>query len=203
VPDEQEEEATPAAPATEPRKPLFTPPNVRKDLRSLPALFRERRLLWLPVILLVVGFALTYLTYAEQIPAELAGPVELYIQFFFVPYGLFTFFIAGFIAPRSAYLIGLLLGLLNGLLWTVLIYIGTTLPTVEPAEPLPPVDPFTASSQVVLVAVLYGMLAAAFASWYRNFLRQMQERGRQRRADREAQERAKRREERRASRRGT
>jgi threonine/homoserine/homoserine lactone efflux protein len=160
-------------------------------------------LLWLPVVLLLVGFALTYLTYLEQIPADLAGPVELYIQFFFVPYGLFTFFIAGFIAPRAAYLIGFLLGLLNGLLWTILIFVGTTLPTLQdPTEPAPVVDPITAAGQVVLVAMLYGTLAAAFASWYRNFLRQMQERGRQRRADREAQERAKRREERHAARRG-
>jgi hypothetical protein len=199
---DEQSEAQPAA--AEPRKPLFSPPNVRADLRALPGLFRTRKLLWLPVVLLLVGFALTYLTYLEQIPADLAGPVELYIQFFFVPYGLFTFFIAGFIAPRAAYLIGFLLGLLNGLLWTILIYFGTTLPTLQPdpAEPAPVVDPMTAASQVVLVAVLYGTLAAAFASWYRNFLRQMQERGRQRRADREAQERAKRREERHAARRG-
>ncbi len=202
--EQDETEAATEAP-TQPRKPLFTPPNVRADLRALPGLFRERKLLWLPVGLLVVGFVLTYLTYLGQIPPELAGPVEIYIQFFFVPYGLFTFFIAGFIAPRAAYLVGLLMGVFNGLLWTVLIYVGTTLPALpqDPAEPIAPVEPFTASTQVILVASLYGLLAAAFAAWYRNFLRQMQERGRQRRADREAQEKARRRDERRAARRST
>jgi hypothetical protein len=195
------EEATQAAPAEEPRRPLFTPPNLREDIRFLPQMFRTRKLLWVPVLLLLVGFLLTYLAYLEQIPAELAAPVELYIQFFFVPYGLFTFFIGGFLAPRASYLVGFLLGLLNGVLWSILIFFGTTLPTAAPDPTQPVADPGTAASQVLLVAVLYGTLAAAFAAWYRNFLRQMQERGKQRRADREAQERAKRRDERRAAKR--
>lgn len=158
----------------------------------------------MPVALLLVGFVLAYLLYVEVVPADLVELAGLYIQFFFWPTGLFTFFIAGFLAPRAAYLIGFLLGVLNGLLWAVLIYFGTTLPvSVEPTEPAAPTDPFTAAMNVFVVSILTGTLAAAFAAWYRNFLRQMQERGKQRRAEREAQERAKRRDERRAARRGT
>lgn len=156
----------------------------------------------MPFILLLVGFGLTYLTYIEQLPAGLVGLAETYIQFFFVPYGLMTFFIGGFLAPRASYLIGFLLGVVDGGLWAILIFIGTTLPAPsgEAAVATTAVD---AATQVMLIAVLYGTLAAAFAAWYRSFLRDMQERGRQRRAEREAQERAKRRDERRAAKRPT
>lgn len=195
------DEAVEETPAEEPRKPFFTMPNIREDILVLPSLFRTRKLLWVPVILLLVGFGLNYAGFMELIPLDLVPIVDLYSQFFFVPFGLFTFFLGGFLAPRASYLVGFLLGLLNGLLWTILIFIGTSLPAAT-GTTAPSGDPGQAAIEVTLIAVLYGTFAAAFAAWYRNFLRQMQERGKQRRADREAQEKAKRREERRSVRRG-
>jgi hypothetical protein len=182
----------------QPRRQLFATPRLREDIRYLPTMFRERKLLWVPVIVLLVGFALTYVAYLGQLPAGLADMADLYIQFFFVPYGLFTFFIGGYLAPRASYLVGFLLGVLNGVLWSVLIFIGTSLP-VQPDAP--PQEPTAAAIQVVGIAVLYGTLAAAFAGWYRNFLRGMRERGQQRRQERELAERAKRRQERQEARR--
>jgi len=190
-------EAAPLAPpAEEPRKPLFVMPNILEDIRLLPQMFLTRRLLWVPVLMLLAGFVLAYFYYNEAIPPDLRWPVELYIQLFFFPQALFTFFLGGFLAPRASYLVGFLLGLLNGLLWVVLV-IGLSV------QVAPDVPNDELATNFVMIGVLYGTLAAAFAAWYRNFLRGMQERGKQRRAEREAQERVKQREERRAARRGT
>jgi hypothetical protein len=195
--DDQLEES---APAQEQRPPLFKIPNVVEDLRSLPAMFATRRALWIPVILLLVGAVLVYAYSAGFIPAGLEGPVSMYIQFFFVPYGLFTFFLGGFLAPRAAYLVGFLLGLLDGLLWAGLILIERTgVPGSEATAAVGSAE----MVQIFVYALVYGTLAAAFAGWYRNFLRRMSEQGRARRADREAQERIRRREEKRTARRPT
>lgn len=191
---EPEEEVAPETLVQEPRPPLFTPPRVREDLRALPGMFRTRRALWIPVIILLVGFVATFAFYRDMVPAELAGPVEMYIQFFFFPQALFTFFLAGFLAPRASYLVGLLLGLFNAALWAILIFgLGVA---IEPG-----IDPYVVASNFLLIGVLYGTLAAAFAAWYRNFLRRMSDRGRARRAELEARERARRRDERRTARR--
>lgn len=173
-------------------------PDVRADLIALPGLFRTRRALWIPVLMLLVGFALMNLIFAGVLSEEIAGVAGLYVQFFFVPYGLFTFFIGGFLAPRASYLVGLLLGLLNGLLWTILIFLGSAVPTTGDVVAAP-ADPATEALRVTAIAVVYGTLAAAFAAWYRDFLRGMQERGRARRAEQELKEKARRREERRTT----
>ena len=193
-PDDPAEEA--AEPAPEPRQPLFTPPRFREDVRLLPEIFRTRRALWIPVILLIVGFFATLAFYRGWLPESVAGPVELYIQFFFFPQALFTFFLAGFLAPRASYLVGFLLGLLNGVLWAILI-VGLGIAVI--AE----MDPLLVAGNFLVIGVVYGTLSAAFAAWYRNFLRRMSNRSRASRAQREAQERARRRDERRAQRRPT
>jgi signal transduction histidine kinase len=183
-------------PAERPR--LFRMPNVREDLLALPTIFLTRRLLWLPLLLLVVGFGLTMML--PGLVAEVAAIADLYIQFFFVPPALFTFFIAGFVAPRASYLVGLIYGLIAGVMWsTIIVTSGLTLATGEPATTTS--DAGGVFMQMLLVGALYGTLAAAFAAWYRDFLRGMQERGKARRADQEAKERAKRRDERQEARR--
>jgi hypothetical protein len=200
VDEDLEDNAAPdESTAEQPRRPLFRLPDVRADLLALPAMFRTRRALWLPVLMMLVGFALMYLIYANVLIADLENLAALYVQFFFVPFGLFTFFIGGFLAPRASYLVGLLLGVLNGVLWTILIFIGSSVPTTGEVTG-PPLDPVGQASQVFGIAIVYGTLAAAFAAWYRDFLRGMQERGRARRAEQESKEKARRREERRTTR---
>jgi hypothetical protein len=192
--DREPVETQPEPAAEEPRQPIFTPPRFREDVRLLPQLFRTRRALWIPVIILLVGFVLTFAFYRGMVPVELAVPVEMYIQFFFFPQALFTFFLAGFLAPRASYLIGFLMGVLNAALWAVLLF-GLDIAFEAGMEPT------MVAANFLMIGVIYGTLAAAFAAWYRNFLRRMSERGRARRAAREAEERARRRDERRSARR--
>jgi len=192
--DEQlEDEPETAAPAARPA--LFQIPKIRDDISALPAMFRTRRLLWLPFGLLIVGFFLALGIYG--IPADLQPLVALYLQFFFVPEGLFIYFIAGFLAPRGSYLVGLMIGALSGVLYSIAILV--TLPAGS--DPSVVTEAQAVAVRSLIYGPVLGMFAGGFAAWYRNFLRNMQESGNKRRADKEAQGRAKRRDERQEARR--
>jgi len=114
--DEDDSTATAANP---PRKPFFTFPDIRADVRGLPDIFRSRRLLWIPFILLAVGFVLVLIQSA--LPVEIQPWVAFYVQYFVLPQSLFTYFIGGFLAPRASYLIGTMLGLATGLGWAIVL----------------------------------------------------------------------------------
>lgn len=170
---------------------MFKMPNFREDIRALPQMMLTRKLLWLPLLLLFIGTALVLML--PGLSGEPLALADLFLQFFYIPPALFTFFVAGFIAPRASWLIGLLYGLVAGVLWFIAFIPPSLVST-----------PTSFATQLFLLLVngaLYGTLAAAFAAWYRDFLRGMQERGRARRADQEANERAKRRDERQEARR--
>ena len=198
VEEEEEIEEQAPAEATQPeRKPLFKMPNFREDVRALPSIIRSKPILFLPLALLVGGLAL--LLILPALSPDIAGLAGYYIQFFFAPPALFTFFIAGFLAPRASYLIGFIYGLIAAAMWSAAVLIGGNGPITptEPGAPAPaPVDPVIVVVNLFAYGVLYGTLAAALASWYRDFLRGIQERGRARRADKEVDERARRREQR-------
>ena len=185
--DDEEEEVEEAAtdqPQPE-RRSLFKLPNVREDLRALPSIFLSRRMLWLPLVLLVVGLGLQL--GGGALSPDLQSLAFYYIQFFFLPPALFTFFLAGFLAPRASYLVGFLTGVAAGIVW----FIGL----VDPVT-VPDTSTFLTTFAYLLVSgIIYGTLAAALAAWYRDFLRGMQERGRQRRAQQETLVRAKRKDE--------
>lgn len=183
--DDASEDAQPAR-----RPSMFQMPNVLEDIRALPSIFRSRRLIWLPFILVAIGFLLALVIYG--VPVEFQPWVALYLQFFFVPQGLFAYFIAGFVAPRASYLLGGMLGLMSGIMYGTALIV--TLPPDTDAVVRASVESVALSSPVM--GGILGTFAGGFAAWYRNFLRGMQQSGAQRRADREARERAKRREER-------
>lgn len=187
------DETTATATATPPaeRQRMFKMPNFREDIRALPTILRTRKLLWLPLLLLVIGTGIVLVL--PSLTAEPLALADLYLQFFYVPPALFTFFIAGFIAPRASWLIGLLYGVIAGFLWFIAF--------IPPSLVTTPTAFATQLFLLIMNGALYGTFAAAFAAWYRDFLRGMQERGRARRADQEANERAKRRDERQEARR--
>ena len=187
-----EEASVASTPAARPK--MFQLPDFREDIRALPTVFRTRRLVWLPFGLVLIGFILRLLIFG--MPVELQTWVVLYLEFFFVPQGLFAYFIAGFLAPRASYLVGGLLGVLSGALYAI-----AELATAALGTNIPMADAATGIVYSAFVGMILGTFAGGFAAWYRNFLRQMQDNGRRRRADKEAQERAKRRAERQESRR--
>jgi hypothetical protein len=181
------------------RSSMLKLPDFRGDIAALPSMFRTRRLLWLPFVLLLAGFidALVF----PGLPLEMQQIAFLYIQYFLVPQALFTYFIGGFLAPRASYLVGLLLGVVNGLLWIVIFTLGASMGLGLGA--FAGVDVSRDGIGAFSTAVILGTFAAGFAGWYRDFLRQMQERGKTRRADQEVKARELRRAERQETRRSS
>jgi hypothetical protein len=162
------------------RGQLFQWPDVRADVRALPSMFRTKRLLWLPFVLVAVGFVLA-MTFT-MLPTQIQQWALLYFQYFFAPQALFTYFIGGFLAPRASYLIGLILGAITGVLWSIVLLAntvgGTDLVTSTG-------DLASTIGTVLLASIILGMFAAGFAGWYRDFLRGMQTRSRERQIQRE------------------
>jgi hypothetical protein len=175
------------------RKPLFKMPNIREDIRLLPSIFRSKPILFLPLGLFAVGLVLFVMIANNSLAPEVANIAGYYIQFFFAPPALFTFFIAGFFAPRASYLVGFIYGLIAGVVWSIAILVVGSAQATDPTQPaVAPADPPILVLNMLVIGILYGTLAAALASWYREFLHGMQERGKQRRVEREVDERAKR-----------
>jgi hypothetical protein len=172
------------------RKPLFKMPNIREDVRLLPSIVRSKPILLLPLALFLGGLIVFMML--PQLPVDIQGLAGYYIQFFFAPPALFTFFIAGFFAPRASYLIGFIYGLIAGVIWSIAIVTVGSVQTTDSAVPATTENLPLLIGNMMVIGILYGTLAASLASWYRDFLRGMQERGKQRRADKEVDERAKR-----------
>lgn len=186
----------PPAETTE-RSSFFKIPNVREDIAAVPDMFRTKRLLWLPFVLLLASFFVAVSGPFDRIDPSISGLLAIFVSMVFRPDGLITFLIGGFLAPRASYLIGALLGVENAVLWGILLSVrsdlfSTTGPNGEPAG-----NPWV----YIPYALVVGPLAAAFAAWYRSFLNRMGSQGRDRRAAREAELAKKRREEKRAAKR--
>lgn len=181
-------------PEPEPSRPsMFRMPDFREDIRVLPQMFRTRRILWLPFVLLLVTFVLALLWIQGVLPEDLGWFVSLAVELLLRPTGLFVFFIGGFLAPRASYLVGAILGVVDGLLWALLGFLvpGSTVTPEGQLETTGPALTITDAIVFILVAVVVGILAASFAAWYRNFLRTSQERARQNRILRDQQRAAK------------
>lgn len=190
--DSLEIEETPDEPAQ--RSSLFRIPNVREDIASIPDMFRTRRLLWLPFVLLLASFVVALTLHFDETDNEF---LALFVQMALFPQGLIVFLLAGFLAPRASYLVGFLLGVIDALLLLVLFGVVRGQETVASAGDQAPVG----LAIFVGYAVVVGPLAAAFAAWYRSFLNRMGSQGRERRMAREAEQAKKRREEKRAAKR--
>jgi len=185
---------------------MFRMPDIREDLRTFPGMLAHSPKVWIPFVMLIVSFVLAVLltqgttipggTFTSIFPTGIEGIVSLYVELTLPPTALFVFFIGGFLAPRSSYLVGATLGLLDGILWSVLFLIS---PSAQPGAAGRLVQPSDIVA-IILVAMFVGILAAGFASWYRNFLRSSQERARQNRMAREQQQRVKAKEDARAAR---
>ncbi|MBA2255061.1 MAG: hypothetical protein H0W07_08110 [Chloroflexi bacterium] len=169
--------------AEQPGRRGFRLPDFRADIAAVPTLFRTRKRLFVPFLLVLAGFLLTLAQNQGLFVDATSGPIVATItQLTLDPRSLLVFFLIGFLAPRASYIFGFLLGVFNALLLTILLAMSASGPNVNPA------DATTVMVNLSFQAVLMGTIMAAFAAWYRNFLRGSQERGRRARAEREAKQ---------------
>ena len=132
------------------------PINVRADLMALPKLVTDKAL-FVPVAITVGSTALVLTAGATNFASAL-----LYTYFIQSP-AIGGVFLAGFLAPRASWLLGVIVGLLSAACYTVVILSGVL------------GTPSQAAMQDVIVAAfvlspVLGGLFAAGAAWYRRFL---------------------------------
>ena len=163
---------------------MLAMPDIRADLKALPGVFKKP-LVWAPFGLLLIAFVLELARQGGALPeGQVTDLGTLYVQLTLPPTSLFVFFIGGFVADRSSYLVGAILGAFDALLITILVLIAPeeTLDgsgITEVAEGLVPLWG---------IAIFVGIFAAGFAAWYKRFLRSSQERARANKAIREKEQ---------------
>ena len=176
----------------------FAMPDVVADIKALPQVFRKP-LVWVPFGMLVLAFVLVLLIVDEALPEGAVGDIAgLYVSLTLPPTSLFVFFIGGFVATRASYLVGAILGAFDALLLTILYVMAPSLSSNTQLQNTGLTATQEQGATVTLesllplwgIAILVGILAAAFAAWYKRFLRSSQERAKVNRALRE-QEQAK------------
>ena len=174
----------------------FAMPDVLADIKALPQVFRKP-LVWVPFGMLLLAFVLVLLIVDEALPegavSDIAG---LYVSLTLPPTSLFVFFIGGFVAIRASYLVGAILGAFDALLLTILYVMAPSLSSNAQLQNSGLTATQEQGATVTLesllplwgIAILVGILAAAFAAWYKRFLRSSQERAKVNRALREQEQ---------------
>jgi hypothetical protein len=155
----------------------FRPLDIRSDLRALPRLVRHRAL-WIPVLLTVVSAGLFIAVQpGETLATAQCGldrpggclPVlaTFLFQYFIVTPAIGGVFIAGFMAPRASWLLGLIVGTVAATAYSFLVlggYIG--LAPDAATQPLAQDVVFAA----FIMSPIVGSFFASTAAWYRRFL---------------------------------
>jgi hypothetical protein len=166
--------ATPAAPRPSLMaafRASFRPLDLTGDLRALPKLLLHWSF-WGPAALTIVT-TVVYIVSAQGRTVDSASDtwwvvVNLAFQMFVfpLPAPAGSAFIAGFGAPRAAWLIGLLIGVLAAACFAVII--GSVSASLTSSDTT--VDVSTYALQGFLVAPVGASLFAAAAAWYKRFL---------------------------------
>jgi hypothetical protein len=177
-----EPSATPTAVATATAKPApgpdarrsigsafreaFRPVDLRSDLSALPRLLRHRAF-WIPVLLTLASLVAFIVVRPEGRNDILSILTVFLFQYFIVTPAIGGVFIAGFMAPRASWLLGVLVGLVAAVCYSFLVlngYVG-----VAPTE-----GTASIARDVVIAAFIMSPIVGAFfastAAWYRRFL---------------------------------
>jgi hypothetical protein len=137
------------------------PLHVRSDLAALPWIARHTHALWVPILIVLVSTVTTAATGASDLFTGL-----LFTYFVVFP-AIGGVFIAGFLAPRASWLVGIIVGLVSALCYVLLGLSGRL--------PAPFAEQFNANavgaavSSFIYSPVMGGFFGAG-AGWYRRFL---------------------------------
>ena len=172
---ERRPEAAPARPAQAKRgeaqpagRPGFTtafrqayrPPHVREDILALPSLVRTRG--FLAAIGMVIVGAAVVLAFPNYTGSRFAWELLVWPGSALAPQ-----LVAGFFAPRASYLLGLLVGILQGIVFTIFL---TQFSNRLGGVAVTPDQVGNLLSVSFLTGPISGALFAAAAAWYRRFL---------------------------------
>jgi hypothetical protein len=139
----------------------FRPLDIRGDLMALPTIAIRSKALWVPLLLVV----------ASTVAFAITQGADLVTQFMFAYFvqtpAIGGVFLAGFLAPRASWLLGLIVGLASAVCYSALIL--TVFGAVVDASQVQGLAQDAIISAFVLSPVMGAFFAAA-AAWYRRFL---------------------------------
>jgi hypothetical protein len=137
----------------------YHPPKLREDLQHLPMLLRSRA--FLGAVALILAGAVAVLAFPNYTGSRFALELLIWPGSALAPQ-----LVAGFFAPRASYLLGLIVGFIQGIVFSIFVTQFSTQTGIGlPADQLTNV--FTVS---FLSGPVTGSLFAAAAAWYRRFL---------------------------------
>ena len=141
------------------------PVDARGDLRALPGLVTNKAL-WVPVLLTVASTVLV-LVIGLNGPSTLSSLAALLYTYFVQAPAIGGVFIAGFLAPRASWLLGVVVGLVSAVCYSAILISSMASGGVG--------APTEAQARDVIISAFFlspvmGGLFAAGAAWYRRFL---------------------------------
>ena len=140
----------------------FRPMHVREDVAALPWIATHTHALWLP-LLITIGSTVFLIATGGQ------GSIGQFMFAYFIQTpAIGGVFIAGFLAPRASWLLGVVVGFVSAICYSILVLAFPTTIYVS-APPTPEVARDVAVSALIL-SPLIGAFFAAGAAWYRRFL---------------------------------
>jgi hypothetical protein len=144
------------------------PADVRADIRALPSLLRTRAAI-IPGILILATFVATFAFGARQ-----DFIVALAFQAFLAPPPMAAAFLAGILAERGAWLLGLLTGLVAAVAFAIIMLVApddVILGLFRANTAIPAGFRESYALQALALSPLMGLATGAFAGFYRRFLR--------------------------------
>jgi hypothetical protein len=138
----------------------FRPLRVREDLAALPSLIPNRAL-WLPILVTVATAVATTVTGGNDVVTALL------FTYFIVTPAIGGVFLAGFLAPRASWLLGIIVALVAAGCYIVM---GITGRLPAPFSEQFTNVPSAAVISSLLISPVIGAFFASAAAWYRRFL---------------------------------
>ena len=133
----------------------------RPDIAALPWIATHSRALWVPILITIGSTLVTAVTGASDV---VTGLLFTYFVVFPAVGGVF---LAGFLAPRASWLVGIIVGLTSALCYIAL---GASGRLPSPFADQYNLDPTSVAVSALIYSPLLGAFFAAAAAWYRRFL---------------------------------
>ena len=143
-------------------KQAIRPMHAREDLAALPWIATHSKALWVPLLITLVSTIAIIATNGRDTITQF-----LFAYFIQTP-AIGGVFIAGFLAPRASWLLGVIVGLISAACYSLLV-VAFPATIYAAAPPTPEQARDVAISAFIFSPIIGGFFAAA-AAWYRRFL---------------------------------
>jgi hypothetical protein len=140
----------------------FRPMHVREDIATIPWIAVHTKALWLPLLITLASTIYIIATSGKDTISQF-----MFAYFIQTP-AIGGVFLAGFLAPRSSWLLGVIVGFVSAICYGILVlfYPGAIYVGAPPTE----AQAREVAISALILSPIIGSFFAAGAAWYRRFL---------------------------------